>query len=254
MGKVVFMPVIILFVIWVVGIIVYLANLHQKHTNDTDSKYDVEWGYTSNSPSPDLTRQLSLSEQKGIIGESILCNILNNQPGYKRVLQNVYLPVQEGYTEIDVLMINTQGIHVFEVKNYSGWIFGTDTSPNWTETTLVGNTCKKYSFYNPVFQNDLHVRKLKALLCSYKLPFYVNVYSYVCFTSANTLKNITRNRQDYSLGYIYDMPECIKQNNSSKNELTNDQIDLLYSKLVTMCNRSSAFKEAHAERVRHKYN
>ena len=45
-----------------------------------------------------------------------------------KVLRNVYIPKEDGETtEIDLLFITAKGIFVLESKNYSGWIFGSES-------------------------------------------------------------------------------------------------------------------------------
>ena len=56
-----------------------------------------------------------------------------------KFLFNVYIPKENGETtEIDVLMISKKGIFVFESKNYSGWIFGSEKQKSWYQTLPVG--------------------------------------------------------------------------------------------------------------------
>ena len=49
-------------------------------------------------------------------------------------------------TEIDLLMIHEKGIFVFESKNYSGWIFGSEDQLKWTQCFKSG---QREHFYNP---------------------------------------------------------------------------------------------------------
>lgn len=54
------------------------------------------------------------------------------------------------------------GIIVFEVKEYSGWIFGKGYQEYWTQVLAYGR--KKYRLYNPVKQNRGHIGALKQRL------------------------------------------------------------------------------------------
>ena len=52
-----------------------------------------------------------------------------------KFLFNIYIPKKGNETtEIDVLMISSKGLFVFESKNYSGWIFGGDNQKYWYQT------------------------------------------------------------------------------------------------------------------------
>ena len=73
--------------------------------------------------------------------------------------------IKEETTEIDVLMISPKGLFVFESKNYSGWIFGSENQKNWYQTLPAGRgRSHKENFYNPIMQNRSHIKHLKAFL------------------------------------------------------------------------------------------
>ena len=37
------------------------------------------------------------------------------------------------FSQIDLVLATTEGIIVFEVKDYSGWIYGSNNNTNWTQ-------------------------------------------------------------------------------------------------------------------------
>lgn len=78
-------------------------------------------------------------------------------------LFNVLIPKRNGETtEIDLILICSKGLFVFECKNFSGWIFGDELQKNWTQTLPIGRgRCRKEQFYNPIMQNSSHIRHLK---------------------------------------------------------------------------------------------
>ena len=46
-----------------------------------------------------------------------------------KILRNIYIPKEDGSTaEIDVVYITTKGLFVIESKNFSGYIFGNETT------------------------------------------------------------------------------------------------------------------------------
>lgn len=101
-----------------------------------------------------------------------------------KMLRNVYIPKGDGGTsEIDVLYITQKGIFVLESKNYSGWIFGDDKSQFWTACLPNG---EKYRFYNPVKQNQSHIRCLR----NYLAPMNIPMFSIVVFSERCTLKKL----------------------------------------------------------------
>ena len=67
-----------------------------------------------------------------------------------KFLFNLYIPKDnDKTTEIDVLMISPRGLFAFESKNYSGWIFGSETQKYWYQTLPTGRgESHKEKFYN----------------------------------------------------------------------------------------------------------
>ena len=53
--------------------------------------------------------------------------------GIYRLIKNVTLPVGDGTTQIDQLVISSYGIFVIETKNMKGWIFGSRNQAQWTQ-------------------------------------------------------------------------------------------------------------------------
>ena len=125
---------------------------------------------------------------KGKNGEYRTYKYLNGLEGHKMYLFNLYLPKDNGETtELDVVLLHDSGMYVFESKNYSGWIFGTETQKNWTQTLPMGRgKSQKNHFFNPIMQNKGHIKWLKSYLQNECLP----VFSCIVFSDRCTLKNI----------------------------------------------------------------
>ena len=95
-----------------------------------------------------------------------------------RILRNIYVPKDNGETsEIDLLYITQKGIFVFESKNYSGWIFGDEKSQKWT--MMLPNK-EKHSFYNPIKQNQTHIKWLRSYIGEEIPLFSIIVFSERC--------------------------------------------------------------------------
>ena len=76
------------------------------------------------------------------------------------LLNNVTIPFQDGTTQVDHILVSTKGIFVFEVKHYSGWIFGDEKSGQWTQSIYR----IKNRFQNPIHQNYRHVKAIQQML------------------------------------------------------------------------------------------
>ena len=77
----------------------------------------------------------------------------------------------DGFSQIDLVLVTSEGIIVFEVKDYSGWIFGSGNNTNWTQVLSYGK--RKYKFYNPIKQNQNHIIQLRKTLKQFEnIPFF----------------------------------------------------------------------------------
>ena len=101
------------------------------------------------------------------------------------IFHDIYLNNGNGkYSQIDLVVATKVGIVVFEVKEYSGWIFGTENQINWTQILAYGK--RKYKFYNPILQNKKHVEDLKKFYHFDNIP----VFSMIVFFGDCEFKNL----------------------------------------------------------------
>lgn len=195
---------------------------------------------------------MSVRFNKGRLGEFYTYKYLKALSGYKRFLFNIYLPKEKGdTTEIDVILLHESGIYVLESKNYSGWIFGTETQQYWTQTLPIGNgKTKKSKFFNPIIQNKVHLKWLKQFLGEEaQLPFY----SYIVFSDRCTLKEITLTSGNHFVINRYNIfPEIQRNSVKAGVQLTTEEIDTLYEKLYPLTQIDAAQKLAHIENIQRK--
>lgn len=113
---------------------------------------------------------------KGFIGEKFVYQALKEKPF---LLHNIVLKEPDS-AQIDHILVCEQGIIVIETKNYGGFIYGHAINSIWTQ--FIG--ANKYSFYNPIMQNDRHVKLLTVLF-----PEYASLFrSAVVFTPRSKLR------------------------------------------------------------------
>jgi len=77
-----------------------------------------------------------------------------------KIIKDITINDSKGSTQIDLLVLSQYGIFVIEVKNFNGWIFGSEKDKYWTQILYQ----KKNKFYNPLRQNYRHVKALAELL------------------------------------------------------------------------------------------
>lgn len=194
---------------------------------------------------------LSVQFDKGIKGEFLIWKYLRNLSGYKKYLFNCYLPKDNGETtELDVILLHESGIYVFESKNFSGWIFGTETQQYWTQTLPKGRgKSQKERFFNPIIQNKVHLKWLSKYLNKECNQFY----SYIVFSNRCTLKDITLTSGQHHVINRYNILQSVRENvQEAGQKLTSEEIDQIYTNLQPLTQMSEAQKLAHIENVQKK--
>ena len=168
-----------------------------------------------------------------------------------RFLFNVYLKSESGWTtEIDVVMLSPSGIFVIESKDYSGWVFGSESQKNWCQTFPAGRgTSEKFTFYNPIMQNRTHIQHLRIIV-GQDCP----VYSIIAFSDQCTLRDIQVDSEDVYVIYRSQIAQTISSINSkaSMTALSENDITTLYECMFPLTQVADATKEQHIMHVQEK--
>ncbi|MEM6525088.1 MAG: nuclease-related domain-containing protein [Bacteroidota bacterium] len=116
----------------------------------------------------------------------LILTLLENGTPSQAIFHDLILEKRNGKTsQIDLVVPTKEGIIVFEVKDYSGWIFGNCTHTRWTQVLAYGNV--KHRFYNPVKQNANHISALKNQSIQFKnIPYF----SIIVFYGDSEIKEI----------------------------------------------------------------
>lgn len=193
-----------------------------------------------------------IKTDKGVIGEADVHQEIREYPGYKKTLGNCYLPTDNGTTEIDLILINECGIFVIESKNYGGDICGDENNLMWNEFIPVkGNGPQRYDFYNPLMQNETHIKWLKHCLSD---EGDVPIYSLVLFSNRSNLRNINRTSGKHHIANQDSLKYILNDiSNDTKEYLSKERINSLYKKLRPYTHVSKAQRKAHIENIRMKY-
>ncbi len=133
----------------------------------------------------------------------VILNLLKEGINPKAIFHDLYIqkPNRE-YTQIDVAVATKAGIIVFEVKDYSGWIFGNEHQKYWTQILAFGK--EKHRFYNPVMQNYGHIQAIRQ--CLPNNPD-IPIFSVIVFFGNSEFKNVTCNADNTFIIY----PHSIRQ-------------------------------------------
>lgn len=105
----------------------------------------------------------------------------------RSIFHDCYIRKSNGsFTQVDLVVATSQGLLAFEIKDYSGWIFGHYRQKYWTQVLAYGR--EKHRFYNPIMQNNGHIQAIRD-----NLPNNPNIpiYSIIVFFGNSTLKDVT---------------------------------------------------------------
>ncbi len=162
------------------------------------------------------------------------------------IFHDIYLNNGNGtYSQIDLVVATKVGIVVFEVKEYNGWIFGTENQINWTQILAYGK--RKYKFYNPILQNKKHVEDLKKFYHFENVP----VFSMIVFFGNCEFKNLidlpSRTFLTKSNKVINRFNEILENNQPAKYENKWEIASLL--KQAVKNGENSIIREKHVENI-----
>lgn len=236
LGSLLFNPV---FLILAITVIIVLVKKNKEYKNS--SYYQIT-----------KLPYFSVKCDAGRYGEYLTYKHLKNfETNGAKFLFNTYIPKKNGETtEIDVLMICRKGIFVFESKNYSGWIFGSENHKNWYQTLPKGRgRSRKKPFYNPIMQNRSHTKHLKAFLGN-QIP----MWSIIVFSDRCTLKSIQIHSNDTSVINRYNVAPVVSGiwNQFPYDSLTDNDVMTIYNKLYPYTQVDEIVKRKHIANINQK--
>lgn len=182
---------------------------------------------------------LSTPKVKGYLGErkvgKKLVKLAKKYEG--KVINDVIIPGENNTTsQIDHILIVSQGIFVIETKNYSGRLYGDDYVQNWTQVLAYGKV--KNKLYNPLKQNATHIYRLKELLSR-----KVRMESVVVLVSGNT--KYINSESVYTLGGLRHLID-----KDDKKELTNNDVEDIYVQINNYKENPIATKKEHIKNIK----
>ena len=230
------------FLIVIIGVIVLVSVLKKKRSA-------VKYNHYNN-------RRVSeeLLFDKGQLGEYLSYEKLDQIPGEKRLLHNLYIPKRDGTTtEIDCLLIHQNGLFVIESKNYKGYIWGSPNDKNWTQVLRKN---KHFTFYNPVLQNQTHINHLKSYLSYPTQDRYRHIpaYSIIAFGPRADITKVSQeglpqNTKVINVDRLFETIISIVFSQSAQT-LSAEDITRIYEVLLPLTNVTAAEKQRHIDAIR----
>lgn len=176
----------------------------------------------------------------------LVLTLLKHGINSRAIFHDLYIFKRDKKTcQVDVVVATSVGIIVFEVKDYSGWIYGKGNQQQWTQVLSYGE--EKYRFYNPVLQNKSHILELQRIIKE-EVPFY----SVIVFYGDCKLKDISfipQNTFVTSSYRVLDVVDSILQSNSLANYKDKSHVINMLKKAVANGNNLEV-EEQHIKDVR----
>ncbi|WP_432361408.1 NERD domain-containing protein [Sporosarcina sp. UB5] len=182
---------------------------------------------------------------KGKYGEWIVKSKLRKLGEAYTVFHDVYIPNGErGLTQVDHIVTSVHGVFVIETKHYSGWIFGDEYKPYWTQVIYK----KKTKMHNPIRQNYGHVQALLTYIGHEEMQ---DVHSIIAFSPSSTFKF----KKDFTSAHVIQFPDLLKTIRQYKEQRISEATvkginEKLTELLVVDKNDRKRLKEEHMQTVR----
>lgn len=171
------------------------------------------------------------------------------------IFHDLYITTKRGHTQIDLVVPTNVGIFVFEVKDYSGWLFGNGRYEKWTQVLAYGQ--ERHQFYNPIMQNARHIEALRNT--SEQLQ-NIPMYSIIVFYGSCDIKDLTNVPTNCWVVYNNDVVRTVKNIivNSSPAPYTDKWEVMNILKSGVENGNNETIKSAHIQKVQQasygKYN
>lgn len=182
------------------------------------------------------------SQRIGDIGEQEVYNKLRSLGC--RVVRNVYVPLKQGgTTEIDLLVVDSRGVYLFEVKNYNCRLKGSGVGEIWQAVYRNGLI---YEMRNPWRQNEVHCDILSKWL-GIERRLVHNVVVFGKGTNIESLKLTQEQKRSVcTLSQLESLIE--KKIKATKQELGNQEQVKIYNEIQVLTGGQGK-REAHIEGV-----
>lgn len=191
-------------------------------------------------------RHILSGNDEGAWGELCIAKLLKNRISGAAIFQNIYVPTDSGTTELDVVMADQSGIYVFESKAYGGKIYGAPENMNWSQ--YLGG--KKYTFYNPVKQNENHCRYLSKAL---QIPRSC-LMSFIVFENRSDLSKVLQPVGDsFIVCNRNHLLQALKKSISFRNTVFSiEELTTICDKLEQWNTTDAAVKKQHIQQVKNR--
>lgn len=186
------------------------------------------------------------SEYIGRVGERATYGIMSRMKECEYILTNLYIKTAKGgTTEIDLIAFTNRGLLVLETKNYSGIIHGDEDSEQWYASVYSQDNY----FYNPIQQNETHIKYLQK-----SIGLNIPIYSIIVFSDRCSLEYIQDHFKDAYICQMSSLKKTIEDLFSENTESVSTLVlSSIYSRLEKYTNVSEEVIKKHKDYVKSKH-
>jgi hypothetical protein len=162
-----------------------------------------------------------------------------------KIIRNAYVPRADGRkSEIDLIVISTQGIFIIESKNVTGKILG-----DWDQEvlSLQHPGGEKYKFPNPINQNTQHFYSLRSYL-GINNNLYRSIIVFGDLTYIGSYKKIPFHAQLCQLDNLIDSMNKISKRYGTT--LEEHMVESIYNNLISWVEKSEEKEKEHIDRIK----
>lgn len=203
---------------------------------------------------------------KGRIGEHMVKKTLTKtvKKDQGLIYKDIMFGTDDKSVQIDNILITQKCVYVIEVKNYKGRIYGSENDNKWCQTIKYRNKKKgknnstyykthieKNDFYNPIMQNQTHIRRMIETLPSIQNMTIMNI---VVFLNAADLKNLTINSRGVVVINLRKLKHVISEIEERTEKAINEQMLLVLKEEILLADtKSKENMKQHVARIQSKY-
>jgi len=202
-------------------------------------------------------------KKTGIEGERFINHILKNisdQVG-GTTFNDIMLESNGNTCQIDNMLLTRKALYVIESKDYSGWIFGSENNTYWRQTfthykartsgnNYIKSGVSKYSFYNPIKQNQTHINMLKSTLKTQKA---IPIYNIVVFGKNATIKKLEHSFENYVITVSFLKDTVFYIENQIENELESHLQRDIIDNILFLDIKDPTKRQQHIDSIQTKY-
>ena len=165
---------------------------------------------------------------------------------HAKILTNLYVRGNNGrMTEVDLVLLDRNGIFVFESKNYNGAVYGEEQNREWLHVLRNGD---RFNFYNPIWQNRGHISAVRRL-CDGLDPEYFK--SIIVFGKNCVFKKLRVHNSDCMIVKAGGAARAFRVlGRNTKNALSWRDIQDYYDRLLPYSRSTKRMRRQHAREVR----